>query len=189
MRVAEGRMIRTGDEAAPRPTLAQVAARAGVSLKTASRALGGESYVSEKILASVLAAASELDYQRNAAASLLASGRLADSMGLITGDFTNPFYSALAQAIEDEIRPHGMHLSVANSPGICRAGAAGRTQPRRPPDESRHHRPCDTRPRRLRAAAGPRHPRRLHRPTREAGPEPGGAGGRVARRRLRTGVR
>ncbi|WP_165807957.1 LacI family DNA-binding transcriptional regulator [Microbacterium sp. TPD7012] len=99
----------------PRPTLAQVAARAGVSLKTASRALGGESYVSEKTLASVLAAAAELDYQRNAAASLLASGRLADSIGLITGDFTNPFYSALAQAIEDEIRPHGMHLSVANS--------------------------------------------------------------------------
>ncbi|OAN33980.1 LacI family DNA-binding transcriptional regulator [Microbacterium sp. H83] len=100
---------------APRPTLAQVAARAGVSLKTASRALGGESYVSEKTLASVLAAAAELDYQRNAAASLLASGRLADSIGLITGDFTNPFYSALAHAIEDEIRTRGMHLSVANS--------------------------------------------------------------------------
>ncbi|WP_091228358.1 LacI family DNA-binding transcriptional regulator [Microbacterium sp. 3J1] len=100
---------------ATRPTLAQVAARAGVSLKTASRALGGESYVSEKTLASVLAAAAELDYQRNAAASLLASGRLADSIGLITGDFTNPFYSALAHAIEDEIRTRGMHLSVANS--------------------------------------------------------------------------
>ncbi|MFJ4223499.1 LacI family DNA-binding transcriptional regulator [Microbacterium sp. NPDC089695] len=108
-------MSRTEGGTAPRPTLAQVAARAGVSLKTASRALGGESYVSEKTLASVLTAAAELDYQRNAAASLLASGRLADSIGLITGDVTNPFYSALAQAIEDEIRPRGMHLSVANS--------------------------------------------------------------------------
>lgn len=98
-----------------RTTLAQVAERAGVSLKTASRALGGESYVSEKTLALVLAAAKELDYQRNSAASLLASGRLADSIGLITGDFTNPFYSALAQGIEDEIRAHGMHLSVTNS--------------------------------------------------------------------------
>jgi LacI family transcriptional regulator len=108
-------MSRPESGAAARPTLAQVAARAGVSLKTASRALGGESYVSEKTLASVLEAAAELDYQRNAAASLLASGRLADSIGLITGDVTNPFYSALAQAIEDEIRPRGMHLSVANS--------------------------------------------------------------------------
>jgi LacI family transcriptional regulator len=115
LEAVEEQMTPHEDGAAPRPTLAQVAARAGVSLKTASRALGGESYVSEKTLTSVLAAAAELDYQRNAAASLLASGRLADSLGLITGDFTNPFYSALAQAVEDEIRPRGMHLSVANS--------------------------------------------------------------------------
>lgn len=100
---------------APRATLAQVADRAGVSLKTASRALGGETYVSDATRDRVLTAARELDYQRNAAASLLASGRLADSIGLVTGDFTNPFYSAIAQAIENEIRPHGIHLSVANS--------------------------------------------------------------------------
>lgn len=98
-----------------RATLAQVAERAGVSLKTASRALSGESYVSDKTRERVLQAAGELGYQRNSAASLLASGRLADSVGLITGDFTNPFYSALAQAIEDELRPHGIHLAVANS--------------------------------------------------------------------------
>jgi len=100
---------------APRATLADVAAQAGVSLKTASRALGGETYVSAGTRARVLAAAAELGYQRNAAASLLASGRLADSIGLVTGDFTNPYYSALAQAIEDEIRPHDTHLAVANS--------------------------------------------------------------------------
>lgn len=98
-----------------RATLAQVAVKAGVSLKTASRALGGEEYVSEETRRRVLAAAAELDYQRNSAASLLASGRLADSIGLITGDFTNPFYSALAKAVEDEIRPRTIHLSVANS--------------------------------------------------------------------------
>ncbi len=108
-------MSTTGDGASPRATLAQVAEHAGVSLKTASRALGGEAYVSEDTRSRVLAAAAHLDYQRNAAASLLASGRLADSIGLVTGDFTNPFYSALAQAIEDEIRPRGIHLSVANS--------------------------------------------------------------------------
>ena len=73
LEAVEEQMTPHEDGAAPRPTLAQVAARAGVSLKTASRALGGESYVSEKTLTSVLAAAAELDYQRNAAASLLAS--------------------------------------------------------------------------------------------------------------------
>ena len=108
-------MSRAADPAPPRATLAQVAEHAGVSLKTASRALGGEAYVSEGTRSRVLTAAAQLDYQRNTAASLLASGRLADSIGLVTGDFTNPFYSALAQAIEDEIRPRGIHLSVANS--------------------------------------------------------------------------
>ncbi|MFF2387353.1 LacI family DNA-binding transcriptional regulator [Agromyces sp. NPDC058104] len=102
-------------ELAPRVTLAQVADRAGVSLKTASRALGGEQYVSEETLAKVLAAATALGYRRNAAASLLASGHLAESIGLIGGDFTNPFYSALAQSVEDDIRSEGMHLSVATS--------------------------------------------------------------------------
>lgn len=103
------------DGGTSRATLAHVAERAGVSLKTASRALGGESYVSESTRDRVLVAARDLGYRRNTAASLLASGRLADSIGLVTGDFTNPFYSALAQAIEDELRPHSIHLSVANS--------------------------------------------------------------------------
>ncbi|MGO1404717.1 LacI family DNA-binding transcriptional regulator [Agrococcus casei] len=98
-----------------RATLAKVAERAGVSLKTASRALSGEAYVTDETRSKVLQAASDLDYQRNSAASLLASGRLADSIGLVSGGFTNPFYSALAQAVEDGVRNQGMHLSVANS--------------------------------------------------------------------------
>ena len=98
-----------------RVTLAQVADRAGVSLKTASRALAGEQYVSRDTLSKVLAAASSLGYQRNAAASMLASGQLAESIGLIGGDFTNPFYSVLAQSMENEIRRQGMHLTVATS--------------------------------------------------------------------------
>ncbi|KRC58626.1 hypothetical protein ASE14_18935 [Agromyces sp. Root81] len=98
-----------------RVTLAQVADLAGVSLKTASRALGGEQYVSQETLTNVLAAATSLGYRRNAAASMLASGHLAESLGLIGGDFTNPFYSALAQSLENDIRRQGMLLSVATS--------------------------------------------------------------------------
>ena len=108
-------MTRTDSDQKSRVTLAEVAARAGVSLKTASRALSGEAYVSDDTRSRVAQAARELDYQRNSAASLLASGKLADSIGLVSGGFTNPFYSALAQAVEDGVRSHGMHLSVANS--------------------------------------------------------------------------
>lgn len=98
-----------------RATLADVAGRAGVSLKTASRALSGEPYVSEATRQLVLGAAAGLGYERNAAASLLASGHRSDTVGFITGDLSNPFYSVLASGIESALSGRGMHLSVASS--------------------------------------------------------------------------
>jgi len=99
----------------PRVTLAQVAERSGVSLKTASRVLGGEPHVAPATRDHVLTAARALGYQRNAAASLLASGRRADYLGLITGDLTNPFYATLAQGIEEQARVHHLRLSLSSS--------------------------------------------------------------------------
>lgn len=101
--------------AARRATLAEVAERSQVSLKTASRALGGERYVSEPTRQRVLAAARELGYQRNAAASMLAAGRFADALGFVAGDLANPFYSMVAAGLEDGIRERDMHLSVAGT--------------------------------------------------------------------------
>jgi len=95
-------------------TLANVAARAGVSLKTASRVLRGEPNVSADKTARTLAAARELGYRRNAAASLLAQGRGLQTVGLIIGDLTNPFYSAIAQGFEDEVRSSGLTLMLAS---------------------------------------------------------------------------
>lgn len=98
-----------------RVTLAQVAEHAGVSLKTASRALGGEPHVTDQTRQRVLSAATTLGYRRNTAASLLASGRVAELVGLVTGDLTNPFYAALAQGLEDVIDPAGVQLNVAST--------------------------------------------------------------------------
>lgn len=104
------------DSSAPtHATLADVARKAGVSLKTASRALNAEPYVSEERRQRVLDAARELGYERNAAAALLARGRRSDTVGLITGDLSNPFYSVLASGIESVLRDSGMQLSVASS--------------------------------------------------------------------------
>lgn len=99
----------------PRATLAEVARSADVSLKTASRALNGEPYVTEQTRQRVLDAAARLGYERNAAAALLASGQRSDTLGLITGDLSNPFYSILAVGIEESLRGNGMRLSVASS--------------------------------------------------------------------------
>lgn len=99
----------------PAPTLAQVAERAGVSLKTASRAVNGEPRVAEATRERVLDAAHQLGFQLNRAASLLARGLTSNLVGLITGDLANPFYSAVAKGVEQELRSRGMQLTVASS--------------------------------------------------------------------------
>ncbi|GAB3853077.1 LacI family DNA-binding transcriptional regulator [Dactylosporangium cerinum] len=102
-------------DATRRPTLAHVAELAAVSLKTASRVLGGEPHVSAAKRERVFAAAQLLGYRRNAAASLLARGQLFDAVGLITTDLANPFYPALAKGLEDELRTGDLLLTVSNS--------------------------------------------------------------------------
>jgi len=96
-------------------TLSRVAERAGVSLKTASRALNGEQHVAEATRARVIAAATELDFRINPQASMLKRGIATPVVGMITGDLANPFYSALAKGVEKEVRAVGAHLTIASS--------------------------------------------------------------------------
>jgi len=101
--------------AAAAPTLAQVAEKAGVSLKTASRVINAEPRVAEDTRQRVLDAAAQLGYQPNHAASQLARGVTSRVVGLITGDLSNPFYSALAKGVEQELRSRDMQLTIASS--------------------------------------------------------------------------
>jgi len=98
-----------------RPTLAEVAELAGVSLKTASRAINGEKYVAADTRERVLATANSLGFQLNAMASQLKRGVDSNVIGLITGDLANPFYSVLAKGVEREIRSRGLQLTIASS--------------------------------------------------------------------------
>ncbi|WIN00655.1 LacI family DNA-binding transcriptional regulator [Actinoplanes oblitus] len=97
------------------PTLNQVAARAGVSLKTASRALNGEPYVSGATERRVRQAADELGYRLNGLARELRTGGTSALVGLISGDLANPFYSAVASGAERELRQHGLLLITVNN--------------------------------------------------------------------------
>ncbi|UQU66602.1 LacI family transcriptional regulator [Couchioplanes caeruleus] len=98
-----------------RPTLTQVAALAGVSLKTASRALNDEPNVAEATGRRVREAADLLGYRLNGIARELRRGATSALVGLISGDLTNPFYSAVASGIERELRQHGLQLVTANN--------------------------------------------------------------------------
>ena len=111
-RSADGAVARI---VARRPTLTQVAALAGVSLKTASRALNSEPNVAEETGRRVRDAADHLGYRLNGIARELRRGATSALVGLISGDLTNPFYSAVASGIERELRQHGLQLLTANN--------------------------------------------------------------------------
>lgn len=98
-----------------RPTLREVAALSGVSLKTASRALNGEQYVSAETAAKVRAAAARLGFRHNAIARDLRAGARSSLVGLIITDLANPFYSRVARGAERTLREAGLQLISASS--------------------------------------------------------------------------
>ena len=100
---------------ASRPTLRQVAALSGVSLKTASRALNGEPYVSAPTADRVRAAAEQLGFRRNAIARDLRAGARSPLVGLIISDLGNPFFSRVARGAERRLRAAGLQLVSASS--------------------------------------------------------------------------
>ncbi|WP_029137803.1 LacI family DNA-binding transcriptional regulator [Nakamurella lactea] len=98
-----------------RPTLRQVAAVAGVSIKTASRALRGEGYVAAATAVRVHDAARQVGFRLNALASELRQGGTSNLVGLVTGDLANPFYATVAGGIERELRARGLQLVTAST--------------------------------------------------------------------------
>src|SRR5947207_6581183 len=92
-------------ETARRPTMLDVAALAGVGLKTVSRVVNGEPGVSPTLEAKVRRAIEQLNYRRDANASMLRRlGGKTQTIGLVLEDVANPFSSALHRAIEDSAR-------------------------------------------------------------------------------------
>jgi LacI family transcriptional regulator len=96
-------------------TLAEVAERAGVSLKTASRVFNDEPYVAEATRARVEAAAAALGFRLNQQASMLRKGIVSSELALIVGDMTNPFYAGLAKGMESALRERGLYLTLVSS--------------------------------------------------------------------------
>jgi LacI family transcriptional regulator len=86
-----------------------VAALAGVGLKTVSRVVNSERGVSPGLEARVRQAIEQLNYRRDAnAATLRRLGRKTQTIGLVLEDVSNPFSSALHRALEDAARERGI---------------------------------------------------------------------------------
>lgn len=105
----------TGPDAPPgRPTMRDVAQRAGVSYKTVSRVLNSEPGVSAATTTRILDAIAVLGFQRNDVARMLRVGRSTRTLGLVIEDVANPFFSAINRAVERVAREHG-YLVIAGS--------------------------------------------------------------------------
>lgn len=100
---------------AGRPTVRDVASRAGVSPMTASRVLHGSSRVAESKRERVFAAAAQLGYRRNELARNLRLGRSTGLVGLFVTNLANPFYSSLALGAEAVAGEQGLKLVLANT--------------------------------------------------------------------------
>jgi DNA-binding LacI/PurR family transcriptional regulator len=103
-------------ESGDRPTLEDVAAYAGVSRSTASRALNEESYVSPKAREAVLAAASELGYSPNQAARSLVTRRT-DAIALVLSEpeakvLNDPYFLTVMRATFRELADRGSQMLV-----------------------------------------------------------------------------
>src|SRR4051812_48130692 len=98
-----------------RPTMREVAAVAGVSLATVSRALNGDPKVAPDLAARVNDAVAMLGYRRDLTATTLRrADRASASVGLVFDDIANPFHATLHRAIEDVARERGV-LAFAGS--------------------------------------------------------------------------
>ncbi|WP_229730342.1 LacI family DNA-binding transcriptional regulator [Microbacterium sorbitolivorans] len=94
------------------PSMADVAAAAGVSHQTVSRVLNGHSYVKESTRERVLAAIDELGYRRNQAARTLATSRSA-TIGIVATDTAHFGPSSTVLTVEQAARDEGLFVSIA----------------------------------------------------------------------------
>ncbi|MET3452509.1 LacI family DNA-binding transcriptional regulator [Curtobacterium sp. 1544] len=95
-------------------TLADVAARAGVSTTTASRVLARSRAVSPGVQAAVERASSELGYAGNGVARALRRQRT-DAVGMVVPSIRNPFFTALVDAVERTLQTTGRVLYLCDA--------------------------------------------------------------------------
>ncbi len=107
-----------GADAQPKPgspTLHDVAAQAGVSLMTASRALSGTHNVRAENRKLVVEAARVLGYRRNEHARSLRPGQRTGLIGVIITNASNPYYADVELGIEQVLARYDMRMLVGNT--------------------------------------------------------------------------
>lgn len=103
------------ERGAPLPTLADIAAEAGVSLATASRVLSGSrDRVSAALAERVETAARSLHYVPNAHARALARAS-STTIGLIVHDVSDPYFAEIARGVLEAASTHDHLVLICNT--------------------------------------------------------------------------
>lgn len=109
-------VARSTTDSADRPaTSHDVAALAGVSQPTVSRALRGDARVSAATQRRVAEAAAKLNYIPSERGRSL-STRRTRRVGVVVDDLSNPFYLQLLDALHRELESHGTRVLMLTSP-------------------------------------------------------------------------
>lgn len=95
-------------------TIRDVAKLAGVSSSTVSRVLNESGYVKVETKKKVLGAIEKLQFEPHAMAKGLATNKT-HTIALILPDITNPFFPALARAVEERARESGYTTLLCNT--------------------------------------------------------------------------
>jgi LacI family transcriptional regulator len=90
-----------------RPTLHDVAAASGVSIKTVSRVVNDAENVSPEVRERVQKAIEELHYVPNTLARSLKAGR-GDTIGVVIDTISDPFFASLTSAVEERALAEGL---------------------------------------------------------------------------------
>jgi len=98
----------------PKPTIHQVASRAGVSTTTVSRTINTPALVDTETAEKVWAAIEELEYYPSGPARSLVSGR-SRLLGLIVSDITNPFFPEVIKGFEDVAVGQGFDILIGST--------------------------------------------------------------------------
>ncbi len=96
------------------PTITDVARKAGVSTSTVSHVINETRYVSDEVKQRVHAAMKDLNYQPNVIARSLRT-RETQTVGVVVSDITNPFFTSIVRAIEDEVLKQGYNIILCDT--------------------------------------------------------------------------
>ncbi|MDD4289476.1 MAG: LacI family DNA-binding transcriptional regulator [Atribacterota bacterium] len=97
-----------------KPNLRVLAAKAGVSINTASRAINDKPDINPLTKEKILRIAREIGYVPNASAVALRTQKTR-TLGVIIADNNNPFYAEVLSGIEAEAKANNYHIILTNT--------------------------------------------------------------------------